>query len=230
MLDVSIRLRRSILHNDLLQLTRLLKNHPKYLPNPDALANSSLHLAAQSGHLPIVQYLITYTSHEDSGISRNTNGDTPLMLAAEGGHEEVVSVLAEMFGRLDYRNKASATALILAARAGKDGVVRILLDGGSDIDAVDGLGNTGLHYASAYGHLKVIRTLLESGATFDKPNRQGFIPEDYSYTKQAEQYFKQLVQEREKRWMQESRSRAETPIFGRSERTTPQRQRASSGS
>ena len=144
-LDVSIRLRRSILHNDLLQLTRLLKNHPKYLPNPDALANSSLHLAAQSGHLPIVQYLITYTSHEDSGISRNTNGDTPLMLAAEGGHEEVVSMLAEMFGRVDYRNKAGATALILAARAGKDGVVRILLDGGSDIDAVDGLGNTALH-------------------------------------------------------------------------------------
>lgn len=85
-------------------------------------------------------------------------------------------------------------------------------------------------YASAYGHLKVIRTLFESGAPFDKPNRQGFIPEEYSYTKQAEQYFKQLVQEREKRWMQESRSRAETPIFGKSERTTPQRQRASSGS
>ena len=67
------------------------------------------------------------------------------MLAAEGGHEEVVSVLAEMFGRVDYRNKAGATALILAARAGKDGVVRILLDGGSDVDAVDGLGNTALH-------------------------------------------------------------------------------------
>jgi len=67
------------------------------------------------------------------------------MLAAEGGHEEVVGLLVEMFGRVDYRNKAGATALILAARAGKDGVVRILLDGGSDVDAVDGLGNTALH-------------------------------------------------------------------------------------
>ena len=67
------------------------------------------------------------------------------MLAAEGGHEEVVSMLAEAFRRVDCRNKAGATALILAARAGKDGVVRILLDGGSDVDAVDGLGNTALH-------------------------------------------------------------------------------------
>jgi hypothetical protein len=99
----------------------------------------------------------------------------------------------------------------------------------------DGLGNTALHYASAYGHLKTIRTLVERGADVEKPNRQGWKPISYSCTFEAEQYFQQLVQEREIRWLQAergsaatARARAATPVFGSSERVTG-RQRASSG-
>lgn len=78
---------------------------------------------------------------------------------------------------------------------------------------------------------QVIRSLIDRGANCEKPNRQGFTPLDYSYSQQAEQYFVTLIQEREKRWASDNaRSRAATPIFGRSERTAPQRQRASSGS
>lgn len=89
-----------------------------------------------------------------------------------------------------------------------------------------------LKFAFAYGHHKTISTLVDRGATTDRRNRQGFIPLDYSYNIQVEQHFEGVVTDR--RYVAEreaTRSRAATPIFGRSERTTtPQRQRASSGS
>ncbi|RPB17765.1 ankyrin [Morchella conica CCBAS932] len=212
MIEVSIRLRHAILSGDLLLTKRILKNHPNALYNPDHAGNTSLHLAAEKGHLTIVQHLVTESHHEDAGISKNAVSDTPLMLAAAGGHETVVIFLAGAFERcIDWRNKAGLTAMMHAAQKGWDEVV---------------------NFAFAYGHHKTISTLVDRGATTDKRNRQGFIPLDYSYNIQVEQYFEGVVTD--KRYVAEreaTRSRAATPIFGRSERTTtPQRQRASSGS
>ncbi|KAH8146054.1 uncharacterized protein LAJ45_09976 [Morchella importuna] len=233
MIEVSIRLRHAILSGDLLLTKRILKNHPNALYNPDHAGNTSLHLAAEKGHLTIVQHLVTESHHEDAGISKNAVSDTPLMLAAAGGHETVVIFLAGAFERcIDWRNKAGLTAMMHAAQKGWDEVVNTLIDLGADIDMTDALGNTALHFAFAYGHHKTISTLVDRGATTDKRNRQGFIPLDYSYNIQVEQYFEGVVTD--KRYVAEreaTRSRAATPIFGRSERTTtPQRQRASSGS
>ncbi|KAL0637809.1 Vacuolar protein sorting-associated protein 74 [Maublancomyces gigas] len=232
MIDVSIRLRHAILQGDLLLAKRILKNHPKSLYNPDIVGNTSLHIAAEKGHLGIVQHLVEEEQHERDGVSKNNNGDTPLMLAAGEGHEEVVHCIVSRFSRcIDWRNKLGVTAMMHAAKNGCDAVVNMLLDLGAEADVVDVLGNTSLHYASAYGHLKVIRSLVERGSNCEKPNRQGFTPLEYSYSQQAEQYFVNLIQERDKRWASDNaRSRAATPIFGRSEKTTPQRQRASSGS
>lgn len=77
----------------------------------------------------------------------------------------------------------------------------------------------------------MIRTLLERGAVTDRPNRHGWVPLAYSYSHDVETYFVSLIQEREKRKIAAARSRAATPVFGKSERAVaPARQRASSGS
>lgn len=126
-IDVSIRLRRAILHDDLLQVTRIVKNHPQYLLNPDAAANTSLHVACERGHERIVRYLIEEAGHEAGGVSRNGNGDTPLMVASAEGHEPVVEYLVGRFGRIEWRNKAGLTAMMMAAKKGMDGVVNVSL-------------------------------------------------------------------------------------------------------
>ncbi|KAL7269065.1 Target of rapamycin complex 2 subunit avo2 [Rhizina undulata] len=226
-IDVSIRLRRAVLQDDLLLVKRIVKNYPKSIYNPDLASNTSLHLAAGKGFQSTVVYLIEDAQHEQEGISKNNNGDTPLMLAAAEGHEAIVHYIATRFPRcVDWKNKIGMTAVMHAAKNGHEPVVNILLDLGADIDAIDALGNTSLHHASAYGHRKVIKSLFERGANSEKLNRQGWLPIDYAYNHSAEQYIRSLVQDREKR----QGSRAATPVFGRSERTTPQRQRASSGS
>ncbi|KAF8476134.1 ankyrin repeat-containing domain protein [Kalaharituber pfeilii] len=238
MIDVSIRLRRAILRNDLLLVKRILKNSPLSLHNPDELtANTSLHLAAsQPNSLPIVQHLVDTLDHEAAGVSRNNDGDTPLMVACTANNLEVVEFLGKRFPKAaDWKNKMGLTGLIIAAKMGHDGIVTALLDLGPewvDIDATDGNGNTALHYASAYGHLKTIRILIERGANPHLPNRQKWTAEQFSFSIQAEQYFKQLVSEKEKNDILQARAtRAATPVFGRSEKAAlPARQRASSGS
>ncbi|KAF3908010.1 Espin [Orbilia brochopaga] len=144
-----------------------------------------------------MQAFLCISGHEDNGISRNYEGQTPLMVAAASLHpsaDDVVFYLANEFDKcVNWRDKSGMSALMLAAKAGNDANINILLDSGADINAVDPLGNTSLHFASAYGHLKAIRTLIDRGCSFDHRNRKGWNAKDYSFTKAAEQYFKTLI-------------------------------------
>ncbi|KAK6506350.1 hypothetical protein TWF506_011266 [Arthrobotrys conoides] len=198
MIDIRRRLKRCILTSDLLVLKRLLQSHPKSLNfcDPSDHGNTPLHLAASRGQTSIVTFLVQ-AGHEKEGVSRNYDGQTPLMVASGSNDEnadDVVFYLAGEFeGCVEWRDKSGLTALSIAAKAGNDANINILLDSGADINAVDPLGNTPLHYASAYGHLKAMRTLMDRGANFDVRNREGWYPKDYSYSKAAETYFKTLI-------------------------------------
>lgn len=61
-LDVSVRLRRAILQNDVLLVKRIVKNYPQYLRNPDFAdrSNTSLHFAAIKGHVEVLVSTIRY--------------------------------------------------------------------------------------------------------------------------------------------------------------------------
>ncbi|KAI9707185.1 MAG: 26S proteasome non-ATPase regulatory subunit [Candelina mexicana] len=200
LIDVSIRLRRAILLNDLSLVKRITKNNPKSLRNADIAdkGNTSLHLAAKYGFLDIVLHLIE-AGHEDEGISRNADWDTPLIYAANG-HEEVARVLAERFEScVNWRNKQGVDAMMTASRHGSSDIVSILLSHSASVTAQDNDGNTALHYASAYGQLKVIRTLLHANASPLARNAYSWTPISYSSTVAAEVYFKNLVAEFERR-------------------------------
>ncbi|KAI9881221.1 MAG: hypothetical protein M1830_007199 [Pleopsidium flavum] len=206
MIDPSIRLQRAIYLNDLLLVKRIIKNNPEFLQNPDFAdkSNTSLHLASKLGYLDIVTFLID-AGHEDEGISRNADWDTPLTLAAEA-HPDVVELLIQRFERcVTWTNKEGVDALMLASRAGLTPIITTLLSHRVSITAADNDGNTALHYASAYGQLKAIRTLLYAGASPLARNVYSWTPMSYSSTVAAEVYFKNLVSDFEKRRVESMR-------------------------
>ncbi|KAI9801682.1 MAG: 26S proteasome non-ATPase regulatory subunit [Piccolia ochrophora] len=204
MIDPPIRLRRAIHLNDLLLVKRITRNNPKHLANPDFAdkGNTSLHLACKLGFVDIAAFLIDI-GHEDTGISRNVEGDTPLMAACDGGHEAVVRLLLQQFARcVSWKNKAGMDALMLASRnASSPTILSLLLSPpiSADPNAQDGAGNSALHYASAYGQLKALRMLLAAGASPGLRNWHSWDPVSYSATVQAEVYFRGLVAEGERR-------------------------------
>lgn len=117
-IDVSTRLRRAIILNNLSLVKRIVENNPQWLQNPDYAdkSNTSLHLASKEGFLEIavsvtqsskvhisrliwLQEFLIDAGHENTGISRNSEWDTPLMLAATHGKEFVGLLLINRFPR-----------------------------------------------------------------------------------------------------------------------------------
>ncbi|KAJ0336091.1 hypothetical protein COL922a_008379 [Colletotrichum nupharicola] len=210
MIEPSLRVRRAITANDPLLVKRILKSHPGLLHNPDpsplGLSNSNLHLAASLGHLPICRVLLD-AGHEDPDPALNESHQTALMLAAAGGHTDVVHFLCERTPHVILRRDIRwRDAIMEASRGGHDTVLQILLTyvPGGARDAVmraDLDGNTALHYASGNGNLLVLRTLLAAGADAERRNMWSWTAMSYSATVQAEVYLKGLVTEVERRKM-----------------------------
>ncbi|KAL2268804.1 hypothetical protein VTJ83DRAFT_3650 [Remersonia thermophila] len=127
------------------------------------------------------------------------------MLAAAGGHTEVVHFLCESDPSSILRQDARGRdAIMEASLAGHDTVVQILLTyapGGAAaaLAHADADGNTALHFASSNGHLLVLRTLLAAGADASRKNVWNWTAEAYSATVAAEVYLKTLVAEVERR-------------------------------
>lgn len=68
-------------------------------------------------------------------LAKPINGKTPLTLAAEYGHERIVSMLLAFGAAISQPDDKSRTALCLAAENGHSGVVEQLLAAGAEVDA-----------------------------------------------------------------------------------------------
>ncbi|CAC5367879.1 unnamed protein product [Mytilus coruscus] len=91
---------------------------------------------------------------------------TPLMMAAGGGHLEVVRYLVTHGSQLAATSRDGMTPLMLAAGGGHLEVVRYLVTQGSQLaatDYVDGL--TALHWAAQYGGIDTTKWLIDQGCS-----------------------------------------------------------------
>lgn len=89
---------------------------------------------------------------------------SPLSLACELGHAEVVNTLIDAGAEVDWPRLGGETPLMLAARHGDVGVVQQLLVSGAEIDHRENKGQTALMWASAAGNVEVVDRLIRSGA------------------------------------------------------------------
>ncbi|KAF2196066.1 ankyrin [Delitschia confertaspora ATCC 74209] len=203
MIDVPRRLRRAILLNDLTLVQRIIRNNPYYLRNPDFAdkSNTSLHLAATHGFLEIAEFLIE-SGHEDEGISRNNDWDTPLMLAAAAGKGDVGLLLMKRFPEcLAWTNRLGMDALMLAARSSTPLplLTALISNNPSILSTRDIDGNTALHHASAAGEHMSLRLLLQYGANPMATNNFSWTSVHYSANNAVEAYFKSLIMDMEKK-------------------------------
>jgi hypothetical protein len=167
------------------------------------------------------QAFLIDAGHEDAGISRNADWDTPLMLACADSRLEVAKLLITHFPRcIPWTNKAGLDALMIASRAGALPLLPLLLTANPPAlpTAHDNDGNTALHHASAAGELKALRLLLQYGASPLAQNNYSWTPIAYSSTVAAEVYFKQLVAEFEKRRVEALKQEREREAATRQQR------------
>jgi len=110
----------------------------------------------------------------------NSEGFTPLALAAFFGHLDAVKVLLESGADVNLRgpSRFANTALDAAVVGEHADVVRALLAARGDANARSEGNYTPLHKAAAHGNLEIVRHLLDAGADPHAAREGGQRPVD----------------------------------------------------
>lgn len=137
---------------------------------------NGLWFASQLGLRDIATVLI----EEDADVNIcDDKGRTALMMAAMGGHEELVRLLIYRGSDVSARDKDKRTVLHCAIAPDSLGVIEILItEANVDIDARDGDGSTPLHYAAEAGLEAVVEKLLDHKADPKLKSKWGWTPLD----------------------------------------------------
>ncbi|PRW57847.1 ankyrin repeat [Chlorella sorokiniana] len=138
--------------------------HSTDLPKP-------LHRAAACGQPGVLRALLSQGSSPD--VASRQKGATPLILAAQLGHETCVRELLAASADSSAADRAGNTAAYYAAQAGDWHCLRRLLSAGASADQACEGGRTALHVAAAGGHEACLVALLEAGADINAPCQAG---------------------------------------------------------
>lgn len=125
--------------------------------------------AASAGMLVQVQALLHVTKVD----CRNTNGRTPLLQAACGGHTTVLSALLQAGAETKAVDKDGFVALMLAAANGHADACSVLLGAGANAAAARGDGQTALMMAAQKDHPSVVSLLVERDANASATDNLG---------------------------------------------------------
>lgn len=135
-----------------------------------------LHMAVRDSEYEAVKKLLRQGEHVNAAST--VSGVTPLILAAQMGHEPIVDVLLDADAAVNTTDTVNSTALMYASSKGYVGIVNKLLQRGADVNVKspkDRLDSTALTLAAGNGHDAVLELLLKAGADIDwRTERDGF--------------------------------------------------------
>lgn len=131
-----------------------------------------LHFAAISGRLAICNAMLEAGANVNAV---NGNGETPLLLAMQNRHEEVIDSLLQHGADPTIASTRGGTPLIVLAEPIPEGekwtqdydkdarLARKMIQAGVDVNAVDDEGMSALHWAVQNGHAELAAVLLKEG-------------------------------------------------------------------
>ncbi|MCP3870780.1 MAG: ankyrin repeat domain-containing protein, partial [Gammaproteobacteria bacterium] len=122
--------------------------------------------AAAFGDLATLNELLEQGASPNARAKDRT-GRSALILAAAGGHKEIVEALLENGARVDGRDKTGHTALNWAALRGRTQVAEVLLNKGADINTQDNNGVSPVHYAIGTRNIPMLKLLVANNANLE---------------------------------------------------------------
>lgn len=126
--------------------------------------------AAKLGYSECAYHLINAGADPDT---QDACSNTPLKIAVENGHVDVLKVLIAAKCDINQRSNSGSTALHHAARRGRDDCIEILLVAGANTDIQDSSGNTPLIYAAKHSQIWAMKKLLAAKCDVNKQNKEG---------------------------------------------------------
>ncbi|XP_049722004.1 ankyrin repeat and death domain-containing protein 1B isoform X7 [Elephas maximus indicus] len=144
--------------------------HLKDLNQPDEKGRKPFLLAAEKGHVEMIETLISLNLHT---LEKDKEGNTALHLAAKHGHSPAVQVLLTQWQEINETNENGETPFLLTVEGGHEECSKVLLAAGSDINIPDKRQQTPLHVAAELGNVEMVETLLKAGCDLKIIDKQG---------------------------------------------------------
>jgi ankyrin repeat protein len=94
--------------------------------------------------------------------AKDGNRRTPLMHAAQGGHDALCRLLIKKGADIDARDDGNETALMKAAMCGHSKICALLIRSGASMGFVNSLGNSALKLAMLNNRSKVVKVMLKA--------------------------------------------------------------------
>ncbi|XP_052389010.1 serine/threonine-protein phosphatase 6 regulatory ankyrin repeat subunit B-like isoform X1 [Carassius gibelio] len=149
--------------------TRIIKILMEHHADVTAVTRQSgetpLHYNARVGNTAVLQEMLSNvpSNQLQTAINKHAkNGWSPLLLAAEQGHTEVVKILLQNNARVDVFDEEGKAAIHLAAEQGHQDIVDILLAHNAFVNTKTKLGLTPLHLSAQSGSAQLVRLLVET--------------------------------------------------------------------
>eukprot|EP00771_Trimastix_marina_P002506 gnl/Trimastix_PCT/3635.p1 GENE.gnl/Trimastix_PCT/3635~~gnl/Trimastix_PCT/3635.p1 ORF type:complete len:781 (-),score=210.92 gnl/Trimastix_PCT/3635:421-2763(-) len=166
-------------HGDLKTITEVLKLDPDLICWKFPDGTRPLHLAAENGHLDLVNFLLRFNARM-RGLKTADRGETPVRAAFRNGHVRVVFAIQEFFEK-EYpvnRNRKWTELHRLALLGDHQSITA---EHEQDVNCQDDDGWTPLH-ASIHGrtNLVMVRYLLEKGSDPTVADSSGRTPLHYA--------------------------------------------------
>ena len=141
----------------------------------DNQANGVLHLSSTSGATEIMRFLLETDPSLDMN-ARNSEGQTPLLLAAKNGHHASVAILLDSGADSRIEDESDRTLLHHVASNGRLDILSLLKSKrvNLDLEAKSNRGETPLLRAIEKGHALMVLELLEQGANIDQARTDGW--------------------------------------------------------
>ncbi|XP_048149506.1 M-phase phosphoprotein 8 [Corvus hawaiiensis] len=129
----------------------------------EPISSTLLRDAVKSGDYMTVKMALS-SNKEYNLDQEDASGMTLVMLAAAGGHDDLLRVLIRKGAKVNGRQKNGTTALIHAAEKNFLTTVAILLEAGAYVNMQQSSGETALMKACKRGNSDIVRLMIESGA------------------------------------------------------------------
>ncbi|XP_041932384.1 transient receptor potential cation channel, subfamily N, member 1 [Alosa sapidissima] len=167
-LHLAAELRKDSVHEngeDVLIVRTLMEYDANVTETTRELRETPLHYCARVGNTAVLQEILRGVAASCLQMAVNKhakNGWSPLLLAAERGHLEVVRILLQNHARVDVFDEDGKAALHLAAENGHEDIADLLLSHKAFVNAKTKLGLTPLHLAAQNGSTRLVRLLVET--------------------------------------------------------------------
>jgi len=148
------------------------------LPIPVTPPQPTLLQSVSEGDLEKVKALLK--DYPELVFSQDSDGQTPLHLAAWNDQRELVELLLVGKAEVNAKDKFGQTPLHLATDMGHKDVAKLLLASQAEVNAKDNDGRTPLHMPAAKGYQEVAELLLASNVEVNAKDKFGQTPLHYA--------------------------------------------------